>query len=399
MSASKPIHYAEILNGLSEYLKHIDERNVRIIRAMCKYGLNISRVAKEAGLPLTSVKYRMDKLINNGLIRLVAKINFSRIGIRTVAAMLYKPQIPGDYLLDILAEANQYLSYASKCFSNSNSIYTIHRIPIGHEVDFEAYLNELKKLNLIRDYEILWATGSYYFPPGFEWFDFKGKVWVSRWSDWVKEIDRASAILPKSLNSIGNVVFKIDSVDSEMLYRLEMNATVNISEVASQINISPQLARYHYLKHLVETGIVEGFSAVVTPYPLQLLAPAIFFLEFPNNTLMSKFINSLSGKPFAHSVIRVANENKVISQFFINAVEIVQFLKILNSLIDIGVIKDFSYFLLDLSRFYHGTLPYNALKDGVWIYSHNEYVERLKAVSERIVEKMKTASTISFKHY
>jgi DNA-binding Lrp family transcriptional regulator len=397
MLANEPIHYAEILNGLSEYLKHIDEKNVRIIRAMCKHGLNISRVAKEAGLPLTSVKYRMDKLINNGLIRLAAKINFSRIGVRTVAAMLYKPQIPGDYLLDILANANQYLAYASKCFSNSSSIYTIHRIPFGHEVDFEAYLNELKKLNLIRDYEILWATGSYYFPPGFEWFDFKGKVWVSRWSDWVKEIDKSSAILPKSLNNISNVIFKIDSVDSELLYRLEMNATVNISEVAGQINISPQLARYHYLKHLVETGIVEGFSAVVTPYPLQLLAPAIFFLEFPNNTLMSKFINSLSGKPFAHSVIRVANENKIISQFFINATEIVQFLKTLNSLIDIGVIKDFSYFLLDLSRFYHGTLPYNALKNGVWIYSHSEYVERLRTVSEEVAEKLKTAS--SFKHY
>jgi len=392
------MHYAEILNGLSEYLKHIDERNARIIKAMCKHGLNISRISRETGLPLTSVKYRVDKLIDSGLIRLVAKINFPRIGIRTVATILYKPQIPGDYIIDILAKANQYLAFASKCFSSSNSIYAIHRIPIGYEIDFEAYLNELKKLNLIRDYEILWTTGSYYSPPSFEWFDFKGKIWVSRWSDWIKEIDKASAILPKSLNNVSSRVFKLDSIDSEILYRLEMNATINISAVASQINISPQLARYHYLKHLIETGIIEGFAAMVTPYPSKLLAPAIFIFEFLNNTLMSKFTNSIIGKPFTYSIIRVANENKIIAQLLINTVEMISLLKTLNSLIDLGVIKDFNYFLLDISRFYHGTLPYNALKDGVWIYSHNEYVDKLRAVYEEIIRKIKT-STTNLKRY
>jgi DNA-binding Lrp family transcriptional regulator len=109
-----------------QYMKMLDATNAKIIEGLGRYGpRNLLSLAKSIGLPPTTVTFRIKKLIEEGHLKIRARLDYSKLGL--MRATLIAEALPGlegklqklieNWLLDIhyqmLWKVQWILQYAS----------------------------------------------------------------------------------------------------------------------------------------------------------------------------------------------------------------------------------------------------------------------------------------------
>jgi DNA-binding Lrp family transcriptional regulator len=356
--------------------------DLRVLESLAKFGpRNITKVARKLDMPAETLRKRLKRLCSQTFLRFNINIYHTNIGLRK--AVVFAEAIPGyeDLLFDCLKQ-NEFWIFVGRCYGMFEGCVGIFTIPKDHCSEFEQFLAEVKKLGATRNVEVFWSTCFHSVPARCKWFNPQAGTWNFQWNDWIDEIKSEGMKLPYTLVDPKDFPVLADEIDILMLKELEKDATTRLAKLAEMLKISPQLARYHFQKHLIERGLIEGFE--VTAFHFGQGSEFSFFIfKFDNFEKLAKFASSLLDKSFVKALGKILGENTLYGYIYLPSSEFRKFLSALSKLVRNGFLQSYRYVIQDLSRSSRATIPYQCFKDGMWVYDHNSYIKNLRDLVKR----------------
>jgi DNA-binding Lrp family transcriptional regulator len=365
-------------------LKRFDNLDVRILEGLAEYGpRNITRVAKELGIPRGTVLSRINRLSSLFSLRLVTTIYHTNLGLKK--AVVFAKATPGqeDTLFNCL-KVNKFYIYLSRCFGTFEGCLGIYVIPVEHTAEFEDFLAEVEKLGVTTDIELFWSTCFHTVNRTRKWFDDDKQAWVLPWEKWLDEVFSSESELPYTLKDPVSFTLKADETDVFIVKELEKDATVSLASLARELGTTLQNVRYHYQTHVVGHGLIETFQMAIFPFDRATSDMLFFIFKFDDSEKMGKFARSLLDKPFVAILGKILNENALVSQFYLPRQEFRNFIDALSRLVRMNFLASYEYVFQDLraGKWSRETVPHQLFQKGRWTYEHAKHLEALHALRQ-----------------
>ncbi len=213
----------------------------RIIKELNKDSRqSFSNIGKRVGLPKNVVNYRVNKLIDNGVITLFCTtINRAKLGYMYCRLFLkfqhFSEQIE-DELINHISKLHNIHWVAS--LDGSFDFYIIFLAKTMKQVD-EIYESIIYKFDkYVIDKELSIASHLYYLPYNYLY---------------EKIEHRYGEIKPE------NEIIKLDKKDYKLINLIKENSRMPMIELMEKMNMSPQVIR-NRIKNLIKKNIITGFN-------------------------------------------------------------------------------------------------------------------------------------------
>lgn len=357
--------------------------DLRILEGLAIHGpRNVTEVAGKLGLHAETLRKRLKRLRSQTFLRTYVNVYHTNLGLKK--AVVFAEAIPGyeDLLFDCLRQ-NEFWIAVARCYGMFEGCVSIYTVPKEHCTEFEQFIDQTEKLGIAKNVQVFWSTCFQSVHSRCNWFDQQSETWNFQWDNWIDEVKTECATLPYTLVDPKDFPVLADEIDVLMLKELEKDATITLVNMARILKISPQLARYHYQKHLVEKGLIESFRVTAFHFGRAVSDFFFFIFEFDNFEKLAKFASSLLDKPFARAVGKILNENSLYGYLYLPRSEFRKFLGTLSKLIRNGLMQSYRYVIQDLTKSSIETIPHQCFKDGKWVYDHDKYIKNLQDLVKR----------------
>jgi len=360
--------------------------DVRILQALCEIGpRNLSKVARALGIPRATLRFRITRMHNNPKIalRCGATVYHTNLGMKK--ALVRAKARPGkEKLLVECLKANDYWLYTSRTYGEGEGASGLYAIPAEHADDFQRFTQALQDLDVAENVEVYWSTCFQAGKVTPTWFDEESSTWNFRWGELLSELEEASAELPFTLVDPPGFPNYGDETDVFMLKELEIDAFQHLQNIAQKLGISLQRARYHYIRHILERNLLEGFHVFIYSHEPLLSVSPTFIVRFYDNEQLAKFANSLLDKHFIWSLGKILRENAlIVVSRCIPRKEFRNFVDFLSDLARKQMVKDYIYWLLDYDDVSQQPIPYNLFRKNRWIYEHEKHMAKLEEMARQ----------------
>jgi|GEM_PF-2185485 DNA-binding Lrp family transcriptional regulator len=346
--------------------------------------LDISEIARLAGLPITTTHEHFKKLISIKLIIPRSYINYRKLDLVHVHVFYKDPKIN---MIDKKIGITDFWTYYAKFYSCSESgIYVRYLIPLKYVSQLLMFIDKIKTAGYINDYEI--KVSEYYLenPITFDWYDFSSRKWIFKWDLWSDEIDKASSEFEFADSK---TVYELDEIDLKILENLEKNPLNDLSDIARLIGVTPQIVHYHYHKHLITNKILLGFYMDLYPFPYKAYGQRVssFYLVnimFENNGSLARYMNSIRGKTLVKSVWKNLGEDSLLIAAYLPSGEATKLLDFILNMKQKGLAKHYKLVLLDLETVKRNIIPYNLynISTKEWKYNIKSYLTEIENLSD-----------------
>jgi len=362
------------------YLKMLDRTNAKILEGLGKHGpRNTLALAKSIRLPPKTVSFRIKKLMKEGLLKIRANLDYTRLGL--MKAVLIAESKPGqEKKLHKVIGNLDYWTYIVRCYGKYNGYYTIFAFPAEHKKELEEYLEKATQLKAFSRYIFYPITNITEVVPNFDWFDFQSKSWDFPWKRWVDDVQNASEKLPRKLVEPKTYSVRVDETDIFVLKELEKNGAIKFTKLAEVANITPQGVRYRFHKHIIGRNLLTDYQIAILPYPLPTSDMCSFIIDFENEEKLAKFVNSLQNKPFIINYGKVIGQHSLIVHTYTPKTQFSGLMDSINHLAEKKLAKSFLYVSLDVASFRRQTISYEFFKGNKWTYDFKKKLETLKNV-------------------
>lgn len=358
-----------------------DLLDLRMIEGLGVLGpRNITSLARRLGVPAETLRKRLRRLRSQ--VFLYANIYHTNLGLRK--AVVLAQAVPGwEQLLFDCLKMNDFWIYVNRCYGINEGCIGFYTIPKEHAIEFEDFILELEKLRVANNTRISWSTCFQAVHARCNWFNPNEAKWIFRWDEWINEIPTRTTQLPYTLIDPRDFPVMADEIDVFILKELEKNPTVSLTDLATMLGISQQLAEYHYRKHIMARGLLESFDVFDFRFGMESSDWFYFFLTFDSLEKLAKLASSLLDKPFVRGLGKVLNAAGLIVNVYLPKPEFRNFIDALSKLINLGFLQSYSYIIQDLRKAQRQTISYEYFKNGSWIYDHSKHIQNLKDIVKR----------------
>lgn len=360
--------------------KKIDEIDVRILEWLSLLGpRNLSIVAKRLQLPVTTVRFRVRRMLKESILFIHLNPYHTNMGLRK--ALVFIEAVPGfeDDLLDCL-RINDFWLLLCRVYGRYEGCAGVWTVPDESVEDFQFYLQSLVDLRVARNFEVIWSTCFEGIPVRTRWYDFEKGSWALDWDEWIKEIETIKGDLPYTLVDPESWPTNVDYDDLLIIKELEKFGCTSLPEISKTLKIPLQRLKYHYHGHVLKRGLIESYQVEIYRFPFPLCEILFFKFDFYDYEGMRRFALSMLDKPFAIFVGKVLQQNSLISQVYLPKWEFRKFTRALSALIRKGLLKKYHYFIQDMYQTWRETIPYQHFKNGKWNYDKEKYNEELEKI-------------------
>ena len=370
-----------VRDALSSW-RRLDLVDVRILEGISRFGpRNLTQVAQSIDLPQTTVRFRVERMLNNSFLFLHLVPNTSKMGLRR--AVVFVEASPGHDLdlVDYL-RANDFWVFMCQIYGKIEGSASIWTVPNEKVREFESFLDRLQEIGVAKNFEILWMTPFHYVPVSGRWFDSKEETWVFKWQEWIKEIENIEGELPQVLTEREKISMSVDHTDLLMISELENNAILTLPELSKILAIPQSKIKYHYYEHVLKRGLVSGYQVETYPYPFPICEIPFFKFEFNNPEDLRKFSLSLLDKPIAINIGKVSGEDTLISHVYLPKWELRKFTRALSILVKRGLMRRYEYYLQDMYQTLRESIPFEHFDNGEWIYHLDQQLKKIDDIRE-----------------
>jgi DNA-binding Lrp family transcriptional regulator len=374
--------------------KSLDFLDLKILEGLGTYGpRNITAVARKLDLPEATLRRRLKQMLSQ--IFLQANVYHTNIGLKKV--IIFARAIQGnENLLYNCLDAYGYIIYISRCYGSYEGCVAIAAVPTEHCSDFEQFLEYLRERGVAQNIQYHWSTCFQTVNLKCGWYDESSESWKFFWKDWVQEVLTEGTELPFTLKDPPEYPLKADETDIFILKELEIDATVSLKKIATKLNTTVPLIKYHFDKHVIGRGLLEDFQVIYYPFEKSKSNPFYFLFFFDSLRNMAKFARSLLDKPFALSLGKVFGEPSLFAYIYLPLAEFRRFVDSLGELVRMRFLRRYEYVLQDLRLKQRYTIPYKNFKNKSWMHNQEKYLKRVNDLiaTEKFDIKEKKDQTI-----
>lgn len=364
-----------------------DHVDLTIIEELGKYGpRNISRIAKKLKISESTIRYRIGKLVEKGLLRLSTNVYHTNIGLKKhIVFAPLNPKYHG-HIFDLMD--SYYFGYLRIVYDKRPYIFGVHLAPPKISDRLDKFLSEATNLGIIEDYKVLHSTCFHNVNPAAEWFDFKNNCWNFPWHAMLSEIEGAPTDLPPTLKDPREFPILADELDIYILKELEKDPTIPYIKLAKNLNTTPQNVRYHYVNHVIKNNLIENFDVAFFRFPPENSLIVVALLDFPNETYLAKVANVMVDKPFSEVYGKILKQCKLLACLYLPVSEFGNLVRFLNNMVSAGYLRNYEFFFtpaIEPSRTF--TIPYEFFKEGDWRFPDiDSVINDLHATFRRITK-------------
>lgn len=380
--------YVYLIPSIQDYahkFRKIDSIDFKIIKSASAGGfLSVGSLAESTGIPKQTVSYHLRKL-QRDVVRFRVLLDESKLGLKSfvVTATTQLGQEKMSSRAMTCFPLWRYLAIVDGCKRGN---YVRYCIPSGNERDFGAFLNEVKRRNLISEFEVFPTSNTNYPLLNLDFYVRKRGFPVFNWDKWVNDFDKLATetlVEPQSYDKFG-----VDIYDLIILRCLEIDARTNqrriVKEIARILNekkskkFIPLVSR-RMRQDILGNGLIRGYRVYLYPNPVSSTLFLMYHLTFANSPSLSKFVTALSYLPYNTSFEKVLGKNELFVRFILPAYEYPNLWKSLASLAEQGFLKEARLFFGDLAnKTWDNVEIYQMFKNNNWNFSYGIAVEMLE---------------------
>jgi len=360
----------------------LDLLDARIVEGLGQYGpRNTAEVAHRLRVPRGTVVSRIKRMSPLFNLRMHATVYHTNIGLKK--SVVFAKATPGnEELLFNCMKANDFYIYLSRCFGMYEGCVGIYVTPKNQCSEFEQFIQEIKRLGVAEKTQLFWSTCFHAVNPTTNWFDTASEEWIFPWNKWIQEVPAETSWLPYTLVDPEDFPIKADSTDVFILKEMEKDATIDLTDIARKLRMTPQNVRHHYEMHVLKRGLIETFQVGIMPFDRTLSDMLFFVFKFQTKENMAKFAQSLLDKPFVYIVGKILGQNAIVSQVYLPRQEFRNFVESLSKLARDGYLESYDYVFQDLKsgKWSRQTIPFEHFIDESWDYDHEKHIENLRSL-------------------
>lgn len=311
------------------------------------------------------------KLKNDMYFVIRATPHYERIKLHPLSCFLsIRSALRRDIILKTLSR-HDYVTYIAPYHGDNRGIYCTFLVPSGNEGDLTTFFELLLSHDVIDDYVVhsLMLTGNIVM--GFDWYDFSKDVWCFNWPSLLDDILSRIDSYDYELKSFDDFEasksdIKFDFYDLFILHHIEHDIFTNIGALAPKVRVTRQNLSYHYRNHVYR--LVKSIRPYWVPSFKEHSTFFILDLTFENNKGLRGFIGSLQRKPIAcsYALYRSSQHPSIMLLGFLPYKEFFNFMKLLDSLKDYGVVSDHALYILNMETSAGRALPYHCFDGFKW---------------------------------
>lgn len=368
---------------LFKYFKFLDKTNAEILKTLGDIGVrNVTALAKNTNLPITTVRFRLKKMMKDAQVSVTINPNLSKLGLAKAFIIANAFLGHQDRLLETIKNT-AYWTYVTRCYGKYDGYCAYFAFPANYINELENYVNEAKRLQVFSNSQFFWVTNSRVVPPNFSWFDFERKEWKFQWEDWINDVSTASSKLPELIREPHDYPIMVDKKDLLIIKEFQKDESIEFKKLAKIVRITPQSIGFRYSKHILQRNLIVDYAVDAWPFPVQISDTYIFVIDFRNKQSVAKFANACEKKPFILSYAKIIGRDSLILSVYILKTEFPNLVKSLNRLYIEGLIKDFLYVTLDPASYRRQTISYEYFENGKWTYNSQEKIKKLKEIIKK----------------
>ncbi len=371
------------------------DREKALLRALIAMGpRNLAAVARSLNMPEETVRYKLRKFYERGLVFSVF-VDLSRLGLKPYYAELrfsprWRPSA-GQLLQSMYGYS--YISYYTGYLTGSY-MAAYFSMPYGAGGHLRRLLDEMAEMGILEEYRLRPAAWVSYKGVDPDFFDPDAGEWDVDWSR-VKPLEA----LPERVDYPDEPPpAEFDYYDLLIVSELQQDARIAVAEMAERTGANEKTLAYHFNRHVVENGIVRGYLLKWWGAHYA-KTNTVSYLELVISGIRRKDVDSLrrilEALPFAYSS-RLLEEGEpayvlqiaMPPNYFNHSVTWLR-----DRLYELSALDNASFRLLDARESMAFTVPlelYNRESES-WTSRVDELVEKLRAVV-RMVEGAGTPS-------
>jgi len=292
------------------------EATAKVVEALMKYGPRYSKISRETGVPIPTVRYILTKRLPKLGFSARVAINCGILGLQrylvTLSSNLSPKRISG--LLKMFGEF-MYLSYYTYLMKERKFL-TIFTLPPKYINDLIEFLDNLKFMNIINDYEVKKLLYMRILPFRVDCFDFKRGVWRQ---DWINREVQVPEIY-EELDPAGN----FDKIDLLILKELQKNVFVKYVELSKKLGISRQTVKRHY-QHALKAIYMYAVTWLPPWNPELVSTPSL--IKFENIERARQIMINI---PFTYTEMRTVDD-EYLSLMLVPSMELYKVLKYISN--------------------------------------------------------------------
>ncbi|MEM4311820.1 MAG: hypothetical protein QXX95_05470 [Nitrososphaerales archaeon] len=231
-----------------------EEAMRRLVNLIIEYSpRNVRRLAHKLGLPVETVRYRIKKLLEKRRFRIHASLDYNKLGlVRHWAFLEFSKEYEGKELA-VLRSLGQvgYLTYYCRTIPES-ILLAQFTLPKIFEENHQNFLEELKKIDVIKDYQLFKSKWFRHLDFKSEFYNFKNFSWDIDWGS-LKNIE----FKPEVFQS--EDVLSYDKKDLLILGKLQIDSFTSFIDMAKKLGIERKTLLYHYHNHIRKNKLVSKY--------------------------------------------------------------------------------------------------------------------------------------------
>lgn len=383
------LSYLRLIPTLVEYadrFRQLDPLDFKIIKAMHKIGIsNLSKLAKIVGAPQQTISYHVKRFDEQDLVRFRALIDEAKLGLKSYVVM-GTTEIRKEDVSSRALTCFPLWRYLAIVDGWTRGSYVRYAIPQDRERDLKAFLNELKKRELVSGFEIFPTTSPTYPLLNLDFYLEKKGISIFDWDRWVKDLENfpeKNVIEPVSYEKA-----RFDLYDLLILRCLELNARTTQREIVAQMakilkekeydRFIPLVSR-RLNENIIPQGLIRGNRVYLFPNPGPTVLYFMYNFVFQNNRSLRKFATALDKLPFNTGYEKILKRDELFVRFIMPTHEFSSMRKAVKDLAETGYLKDAHLILGNLMRETWDNVEIHQMYvDGTWNFSYGMAMEMLE---------------------
>lgn len=321
--------------------KLLDKKDLAIVSAFNEYGATtpIKELSKNLNIPSRTIRHRLARLIENGLINsYYPMIHERKLGLGDSIILL--EQISSKLTEDFLKQISCFY-WIFPTFGTINGFQINALYPAAHPNYLEDLILALKVKKLIGKYYILHIVDYNLYNVNLSYFDPKTLEWTWSWENWVKNLVE---IISRDQIRNQSELFRIpevqtfDSKDIEILRFLKSVSvrmdgsyglqSFTLRQIAQNIDLTePYIKRR--IKKMENKGIIKDYYV-----PINILSEEdriLVFFYFESSRPLTNLLHALTLLPFGKNISFESYQKASIS-IYLSATDLSYFLSAMNKI-------------------------------------------------------------------
>jgi DNA-binding Lrp family transcriptional regulator len=227
------------------------EKMVQMVKLITQRGPRIDQVSRVIDVYKETVRYWYRNMLKDGF-TVQASRNHEKLGLKRVVMIIEVGEIfetNADALMYALGDQCYVVSFAKTL---PDGFYLVNSsVPTECLNSWSEFMLSLKEMGVFKSVTSIVLDWVRNVPMKAEMYDFRERKWDFDWSK--RMANPASTDYEVARRE------RYDSVDLGIIEQLQLDANVQITDIAKKLEMNQKTLAYHYENHVVRRGLIKGY--------------------------------------------------------------------------------------------------------------------------------------------